>query len=111
MVIFCEFEIEVLRHLIAPKLKAEVFERLIQQSESIDYHFSGSGYFLTVHHPELPTSRIVCTDPTVLGRCGNIRVGFVVFVENSELTLECHGWGLDELPLDFREHPVLISLA
>lgn len=111
MAIFCEFEIEVLRQLIAPKLEAEVFRKIIQESQGIDYHFSGSGYFLTVRHPEIPTSRIVCTDPTVLGRCGNILVGFVVFVENSELTLECHGWGLDELPLDFREQSVLISLA
>lgn len=111
MAIFCEFEIEVLRQLIAPKLEAEVFGKIIQQSQGIDYHFSGSGYFLTVHHPELPTSRIVCTDPTIIGRCGNTLVGFVVFVENSELTLECHRWGVDELPLDFREQPVLISLA
>lgn len=111
MAIFYEFEIEVLRQLIAPKLEAEVFEKIIQASQGLDYHFSGSGYFLRVHHPELPTSRIVCTDPTVLGRHGTILVGFVVFVEHSELTLECHGWGLDELPLDFREQSLLISLA
>lgn len=111
MAIFCEFEIEVLRQLVAPKLEAERFETIIQESEGLDYHFSGSGYFLTVRHPELPTSRIACAEPAIIGRCGRLLVGFVAFAENRELTLECHGWGGDELPLDFREQRVLISLA
>jgi hypothetical protein len=87
---FRDFEIHVLHLLVAPKLGAEAVEAIVREAELVSYDYSGVGYFLTVKHPSFPSKRIVCDKPNVVGRSGNIQSGFVVFIENGELMLECH---------------------
>jgi hypothetical protein len=60
-------------------------------------------YFLTVRHPSLLSGRTVCDRPRLVGRSGSIACGFVVFLENGELTLECQTWGPESVPVDFRD--------
>jgi hypothetical protein len=38
-----------------------------------------------------------------------VHSGFVVFLENGELTLECHSWGDVQIPESYREESVEIS--
>ncbi len=54
----------------------------------------------------IPEQRIVCDQPLLTGKLGDVYCGFVVFLEAGELTLECHVWGDDPMPEDFREHQV-----
>jgi hypothetical protein len=106
---FRDFETHVLRLLVTQKLGAETVEAIERNAELVSYEYSGVGYFLTVKHPSLPSERIVCDKPNVVGRSGNIESGFVVFIENGELMLECHTWGEIDVPENFREQHVVVE--
>jgi hypothetical protein len=62
-----------------------------------------------VAHPDLPQARTVCNQPTVIGRGDGYTCGFVVFLEDGQLVLECHDWGSDGLPDDLRDRPMRIE--
>ena len=106
---FRVFESHVLRLLVAQTLGENAVEAIEREAELVSYKYSGVGYFLTVKHPSLPSERIVCSKPKVVGRSGNIQSGFVVFIENGELMLECHTWGEIDVPEDFREQHVFVE--
>jgi len=69
---------------------------------------TGVGSFLSVGHPALPAARVVCSEPLVLGKAGDLACGFVVFLRGGQLTLECHGWG-DAIPAGFRDYDVEVN--
>jgi hypothetical protein len=89
----------------------EQLEELLDSASFVSCEHTGVGYFLTVSHPALPHSRIVCDTPVVVGRTRGIECGFVVFLEGGELTLECHSWGDEPLPADLRERALAIQAA
>lgn len=102
------FEREAARLMAEGHLAAEVLARVYDATAGSCDH-TGVGYFLTIRDDGLPAERKVLNEPVVLGRAGANEVGFVVFVEDHELTLECHGWG-DEVPADIRERDVVVSV-
>jgi hypothetical protein len=108
---FVEFEREVVRLLLHPHMSPEQVEDLLDSASFVSCEHTDAGYFLTVSHHTLPHSRVVCSQPTILGRAQDIECGFVVFLEGGELTLECHSWGDAPLPADLRERPVAIQTA
>jgi hypothetical protein len=101
-----EFEIEVLRHLVKPKIGGERFRSVIETGTVKSYEHTGVGYFLVVSHPILPKERLVCHKPLIMGRSGAIECGFVAFIEGGELTFECHSWGESDVPKDIRERSI-----
>lgn len=111
MSVFREFEQQTLRWLCTEALGAKTVETLIAEAGLASYHYSGSGYYLTVRHPALAQERQVCASPLVTGRCGDIESGFVVFLEAGELTLECHTWGSGGIPEGFRDQPVQVRVS
>lgn len=86
-------------------------EDLLATASLVSCEHTAVGYFLTVHHPALPASRVVCNEPMIEGRAKDIECGFVVFLEGGELTLECHSWGDSPLPADLRERPLAIQVS
>ena len=76
-----------------------------------EYDVTGHGYFLTLRHPSLPLESIVCDKPMIIGECDGIETGFVVFIENGELTIECHGWDDSKIPRNYRELDIQIVKA
>lgn len=101
------FEREAVRLLAEGRISAEVLARVVRAP--VTYEPTGIGYFLTGRDDGLPAERIVLDEPVVLGRAGAVEVGFVVFVEDHALHLECHGWG-EAVPADLREREVVISV-
>ena len=92
--------------LVSNQVSSEKLTDIIQNAEFVGYEYTGSGYYLTVRHPNLPKDRIVCSKPIIVGESENIQCGFVVFLENNELTIECHSWGELEIPENFREKSI-----
>lgn len=88
---------------MANKLSSVTLTDIFQNAKFVGYEYIGSGYYLTVRHPNLPKNRIVCSKPILIGEAENIECGFIVFLENNELTIECHSWGELEIPENFRE--------
>jgi hypothetical protein len=110
MAAFKKFEIEAIRLLTANVLSAEALSQVEQASALDDYEYTGCGYFATLRHESLPIDRVVCHELKVIGESRGIKVGFILFLENHELMLECHDWGIQNIPADFREQDVRIEI-
>jgi hypothetical protein len=104
-----DYEIKVLYLLASNVLSAQQLETLVSEGEFVEYDYTGCGYFLSIRHPSLPKDRIVCHEPLVTGRADDIICGFVVFIENHQLTIECHSWGDIDVPEDFRDRDVQVG--
>ena len=100
-----------MRHLLGAELSAAWLGKLETEATLVSYEYSGCGYFLTVAHPMLPAERMVYSEPPVVGTAEDIQAGFLVFVENGELMLECHTWGAKEVPAEFRDKNVEVALG
>jgi len=111
MTVFKNFERQVVEILVKPHIPLDQLKTVLDDTESVSFEdYASAGYFITVHHPSLPSSRIVCDKPLVIGKFKDVQCGFVVFLENGELTLECHSWGLMDIPINFRENAVEIEV-
>lgn len=108
---FRPFERDIVEVLVRPHLTPERLAAVLDSAELVSCEHTGSGYYLTVRHPGLPAGRIVCHHPVVIGRCGDVQCGFVAFIEDAQLTLECHSWGPVDVPDDFRERQVGFRIA
>jgi hypothetical protein len=107
---FREYERHVIAELCRGALTARDLEEVLDGATYVDFWHTGVGYFLTVRHDLVPVERAVCSTPLLAGRAPDVDVGFVVFLENRELTLECHGWG-EAIPTDIRERALVVGPA
>ncbi|MEM1033893.1 MAG: hypothetical protein AAGA56_07355 [Myxococcota bacterium] len=106
------FERDVITRLCASVLGARTLDRLLGEAEVVDLDHTGMGYFLTLRHPDLPADRHVASTPFLLGESGDVCVGFVVFLQDRELTLDCHNLGTqDWVPLTVRELALEIRIS
>jgi hypothetical protein len=109
MSMFREYEGKVLRLLVAGVLSPEQLEAVVREGELVSYDYTVSGYFLTVRHASLPEERVVCDRPLLTGSADGVICGFVIFIENGEITIECHSWGDVDVPEGFRDKEVLVA--
>ena len=110
MSVFRAFELEAIRLLANQVLSVGQLQLLEAQAEFVSYDYSFGGYFLTVRHPSLPEKGHSISKPAVFGESGDILVGFILFLGKHRLTLECHVWGPVDVPSDFRDREVEISV-
>lgn len=108
---FRPFEEDALRMLAGPVLGLASLDAVFAEAELVGYEYSGVGYFLTVRHSSLPANRIVISEPVVIGSAGEVQGGYLVFIENGELMLECYSAGRSEVPENFRDLKVHVSAA
>lgn len=110
---FKDFERKAVRMLAGSCMPDNQLDSLLDSADLVSYEYTGVGYFLTVRHSAVPfTSKTVVWDrPVVIGRGGGIECGFLVFLENGTLTLECHSWGDDAFPEKFREQEVEVATS
>lgn len=106
--IFEDYEKSVLGILINAAFSKDEVSRILEESQFVNYEYTGSGYFLSVSHEILPKERIVLDNPIVIGKSQDCTCGFVVFIEDHILTLECHSWSEKEVSPDFRSQVVQI---
>lgn len=109
MNILREYEKTVVQLLAARVLSPQQLDAVIREGELVEYDYTGCGYFLTVKHPALPTTRVVCDTPKLTGTADGIISGFVIFIEDGELTIECHSWGDVDVPEWFRGRDVRVA--
>ncbi len=104
--VFRDFERDVIRTLVGRRRPESEVEEVLDAAALVSCEHTESGYYLRVRHPAIPTQRIVCHQPVLIGTAGDLQCGFVVFLEDGLLTLECHTWGDERMPEDFRERSV-----
>jgi len=95
-----KFEKDILKEFLAESDELDLVISSLVSDESVE--FSGSGYFVTLKSTEFPKSRIVLNKPDVRGTLSGVDVGFIVFIENSQLMFECYTYG-DVLTPEQRE--------
>ncbi len=95
-----DYEKWVLVEELASIIDGQTLDR-ISETMQWELQHTGVGYFLSLTDAHLPTQRQVypCNTPC---RIGTHLVGFVIFIENSEITIECHGWDGSPIPEDIR---------
>jgi hypothetical protein len=103
------FEIEVLRILLAEVLTDVQWAEVENYSGKAVYEYTGSGYFLTLPISDLPQTRRTFSEPAVAGEAEGVNCGFVAYLENGNVLLECHSWGEIDVPEGFRELNVQVS--
>ena len=101
-----EFEKEVLSLLLAERFPEDQLKRIIHGAEIAEYEYTGSGYFLSIVHPEIPQETSTWDKPIFVGEADRIVCGFIAFIANGRITLECHSWGELEVPENFRSRNV-----
>lgn len=111
MCAFRAFERKVVKTLVSRRMSVDQVTAVLDSASLVSCEHTGVGYFLTVRHPSLPSEKIVCSEPLLVGKSADVECGFVVFLEDGELTLECHTLGSDSVPEDFRERQVEIEPA
>jgi hypothetical protein len=85
-----QFERVIIDELLSSdESKTIVFPELANESK---VEFTGAGYFLALKDPSFPKKRIVLDSPDIRGQLDGIDVGYLAFVENHELTLECYSY-------------------
>ncbi|MBC7923489.1 MAG: hypothetical protein H7Z75_20620 [Ferruginibacter sp.] len=109
MSILREYEKKVLYLLKSDVLLPQQIEVIVSAGEFIGYEYTGSGYFLSIRHSSLIRERMVCHKPIVIGSADGISCGFIIFIENGELTIECHSWGDVDIPEGFRDRDVQVT--
>jgi hypothetical protein len=105
-----EFELEAIRLLGEDVLSAEQFAGVASVDEPVRYEHTGCGYFVTVAHPTLPKERQVLSQPFVCGKLGDTECGFVAFLGDGELVLECHPVAGPDIPANVRDLPVKVAV-
>ena len=108
---FRPFEREAIRLLAEDALSPSRLRALLEWQGACECEHTGVGYFLTVRDGALPEERAVLALPGLSACAGNHACGFVAFLGEHEFTLECQTWDGSELPADFREHAVKVSLS
>jgi hypothetical protein len=109
MSILREYEKTVVHLLASRLLLPQQLDAVIREGELVEYDYTGCGYLLTIKHPTLPTARTVCDTPKLTGSAEGITSGFVIFIEDRQLTIECHSWGEVDVPEWFRDRDVQIT--
>jgi hypothetical protein len=104
-----EFEARVVDILTRDVLSPSVRESVKARGELVSLEHSGAGYFLTLRHESLPIERIVCDEPAVHGLSEGVATGFIVFLGDREMMLECHAWGPSDVPETYRGQSVEIT--
>ncbi|MGF1616650.1 MAG: hypothetical protein ACFCU2_02410 [Acidimicrobiia bacterium] len=105
---FVPYEEQVLELLALPHLGGAVLKEAITHGRLVDETHTGVGYLLTIRHPALAAERVVLDQPPVHGTESGIMLGFVVFIEDHELTLECFSYE-EPVPADIRTRGVVIT--
>ena len=106
-----EFERAAIRTLCSGVLPQDVLDRVLNHPEQVRVTFSGAGYYLELTHNDLPVERVVCDVPSLTGKLESTELGFVAFIEEHVLCLECYGYGEQLVTEEVRNCTVELNAA
>jgi hypothetical protein len=105
---FRSFEAEAFRLLGTATLGDDLVNAVISDASFVGFEHSGVGYFLTVHHPLLPSARLVLSQPIVSGSVGGVIGSYLAFIGHNELMLEYAA--VTDVPANIRDLQVQVQV-
>ena len=101
------YEIEVLKVMLDDRITIDQWNRFVLNYTIDDYDYTGVGYFLKIIHHQSFFEQETISKPVVTGKFEGCFVGFILYIEQGYICIECHNWGGKELSenvrdLDFR---------
>ncbi len=106
---FKSYEVDVLKLLLAQEFSEDIFLRILKGASARHVEYTNYGFYVSIRHPAIGKHRRVYSAPTTLGgHFGGQSAGFVVFLEDDELTLEIFPWDGEALPATLRDSAVQI---
>ena len=102
-------ELSVVNILCSNVLSKRQIESLRSEVRKVEFEPTGVGYHLVVRNKELPLENTVCNTPFVSGSFGKIIVGYIVFLGDGLLHIDCHQMCEQDIPNNFRELDVQIN--
>jgi len=104
---FKVYEVEVLKLLLAPEFSPDAVLRLLDGASASHIEYTNYGFYVSIKHSAIgKVRRVFSGGTTVSGRLNGKSAGFVVFLEDEELTLEIFPYDREALPSTFRDSDV-----
>lgn len=108
---FTDFEIQVLKIMLESEYSTYDIQSIVSTSVIVGFEFTGAGYFLKISNELFPIERKVIGKPIVTGENNDFQVGFILFLENKTLTIECHSWSEKNPPKGIRTMDLEIKIG
>jgi hypothetical protein len=106
---FKPYEVQILQTLVAHEFSRDHLMQLLEGASTPEVEYTNYGFFVSVKHPAIAKARRVYTGPmTLRGNFGAHSAGFIVFLEDDELTLKTFPWDGESLPATFRDSAVQV---
>jgi len=105
-----EFEIEVLKIMINSRLTSDNWLDFLSNYKVSGYEYTGCGYYINVISEKIELKNEVISGPFLIGEIGGLQMGFVIYIEDNSITIECHSWGIENLPENIRKLNVKLFL-
>lgn len=105
-----QYEIDAIYILLTAKFNKDQIHNLITTSVS-GLEFTGAGYFLEIQNNIFPFKRSVYSHPLIIGHGRNFKIGFINFIDNRTMIVECHTWGEENIPSSIRDQPIKIEVV
>lgn len=105
-----QYEIDAIYILLTAKFDKYQIHNLITTSVS-GFEFTGAGYFIEIQNDLLPIKRSVYSHPMIIGHGENSKIGFIIFIENRTMIVECHTWGEENIQSGIRDQPIMIEIV
>lgn len=103
------YEKQVLRRMLKSEYSISQIENIISNSSVNSYDYNGAGYFIEITNELFPNKRKVISEPLLNGTVEHYQLGFILYLENKSLILECHSWNDSNLPKEIRKKKVFID--
>jgi hypothetical protein len=106
---FKPYEVQILQTLVAHEFSRDQLLQLLEGASTPEVEYTNYGFFVSVKHSAIGKAGRVYTGPTTLrGNFGAHSAGFIVFLEDDELTLETFPWDGERLPATFRDSDIQV---
>ena len=104
------YEILVLELMLKNKLDKKGLVNFFDDYEIYGFEYTGSGYFLQIRAANFNFKKETINKPILISENAEFNVGFLLFLDQNEIVLECHSWGESNPPENVRDLDLEISI-
>lgn len=102
------YEQKVIEILFTNGFPSVELAELFSSSQVVGYEYTGSGYFLKLINDKFNFKEQTLYKPTVSGKCAEFTVGFLIYLNENEIVLECHSFDEVNPPENIRDYELEI---